>query len=88
MKREDQEVSARTIATSADNDHEVVTSKSVYMKISSDRTTVGFYYSLDMKDWLLTRLFKNDCPSSIWVRSAPDLRSRWSRNGLGQVNSC
>ena len=39
----------------------------VYMKISSDTKTVGFYYSLDKKSWQLIRLFKNDYPASIWV---------------------
>ena len=60
-------VSVRTIGTSDDNNHDVVTSKSVYMKISSDTKTVGFYYSLDKKSWQLIRLFKNDYPASIWV---------------------
>ncbi len=60
-------VSVRTIGTSDDNNHDVVTSKSVYMKISSDTKTVGFYYSLDKKAWQLIRLFKNDYPASIWV---------------------
>ena len=57
-------VSVRTIGTSDDNNHDVVTSKSVYMKISSDTKTVGFYYSLDKKTWQLIRLFKNDYPAS------------------------
>src|SRR5882757_4539572 len=60
-------VSVRTTGTSDDNNHDVVTAKSVYMKISSDTTTVGFYYSLDKKTWQLIRLFKNSYPSSIWV---------------------
>jgi len=60
-------VSVRTIGTSDDNDHDVVTSKGVYMKISSDTKIVGFYYSLDKRTWQLIRLFKNDYPSSIWV---------------------
>ena len=60
-------VSVRTIGTSDDNNHDVVTSKSVYMKISSDTKTVGFYYSLDKKTWQLIRLFKNDYPASIWM---------------------
>jgi hypothetical protein len=42
-------VSVRTIGTSDDNDHDVITEKSVYMKISSDAKIVGFYYSLDAK---------------------------------------
>ena len=60
-------VSVRTIGTSDDNDHDVIPEKSVYMKISSDTTNVGFYYSLDEKNWQLIRLFKNDYPASIWV---------------------
>ena len=60
-------VSVRTMGTSDDNNHDVVTSKSVYMKISSDTKTVGFYYSLDKKTWQLIRLFKNDYPASTWV---------------------
>jgi uncharacterized protein len=60
-------VSVRTTGTSDDNDHDVVTAKSVYMKISSDTKVVGFYYSLDKKTWQLIRLFRNDYPSPIWV---------------------
>lgn len=60
-------VSVRTIGTSDDNDHDVISEKSVYMKISSDTRNVGFYYSLDEKQWQLIRLFKNDYPASIWV---------------------
>ena len=60
-------VTVRTIGTSDDNNHDVVEAKSVHMKISSDATTVGFYYSLDRKSWQLIRLFRNDYPASIWV---------------------
>ena len=60
-------VSVRTTGTSDDNNHDVITEKSVYMKISSDTKTVGFYYSLDKKSWQLIRLFKNDYPESIWM---------------------
>ena len=60
-------VSVRTIGTSDDNDHDVIKEKSVYMKISSDTRNVGFYYSLDKKNWQLIRVFKNDYPASIWV---------------------
>jgi regulation of enolase protein 1 (concanavalin A-like superfamily) len=60
-------VSVRTIGTSDDNNHDVIETKSVYMKISSDTKTVGFYYSLDKKSWQLIRLFKNDYPAAIWV---------------------
>jgi regulation of enolase protein 1 (concanavalin A-like superfamily) len=60
-------VSVRTAGTSDDNDHDVVTAKSVYLKISSDTKTVGFYYSLDNKEWQLIRLFKNEYPQKIWL---------------------
>jgi uncharacterized protein len=60
-------VSVRTTGTSDDNNHEVVTAKSVHMKISSDTKTVAFYYSLDSKEWQLIRLFKNEYPDTIWL---------------------
>jgi regulation of enolase protein 1 (concanavalin A-like superfamily) len=60
-------VTVRTTGTSDDNNHDVVTAKSVYMKISSDTQTVGFYYSPDRNSWQLIRLFKNDYPGRIWL---------------------
>jgi regulation of enolase protein 1 (concanavalin A-like superfamily) len=60
-------VTVRTLGTSDDNNHDVVTAKSVYMKISSDTRTVGFYYALDRNHWQLIRLFKNDYPERIWL---------------------
>jgi regulation of enolase protein 1 (concanavalin A-like superfamily) len=60
-------VSVRTTGTSDDNNHDVVTAKSVYMKISSDTKTVGFYYSLGNDEWQLIRLFKNEYPETIWL---------------------
>jgi hypothetical protein len=60
-------VTVRTTGTSDDNNHDVVTAKTVYMKISSDTQTVGFYYSLDGNSWQLIRLFKNDYPDRIWL---------------------
>jgi uncharacterized protein len=60
-------VSVRTTGTSDDNNHDVVTAKSVYMKISSDTKTVGFYYSLGNDEWQLIRLFKNEYPEKIWL---------------------
>ncbi len=60
-------VSVRTIGTSDDNDHDLVTAKSVYLKISSDTKTIGFYHSLDKKQWELARLYKNEYPATIWL---------------------
>jgi regulation of enolase protein 1 (concanavalin A-like superfamily) len=56
----------RTLETSDDNNHDVVDQPSVYLKISSDTKTVGFYYSIDNENWQLVRVFKNDFPSGIW----------------------
>lgn len=60
-------VTVRTTGTSDDNNHDVVTAASVFMKISSDTKTVGFYYSLDNQQWQLIRLFKNEYPKTMWV---------------------
>ena len=60
-------VTVRTTGTSDDNNHDVVSAASVYMKISSDTTTVGFYYSVDKKQWQLIRLFKNEYPQTLWL---------------------
>ena len=60
-------VSVRTNDTSDDNNHDGVTAPNVWMKISSDTKTVGFYYSTDQKSWQLIRLFKNDYPQKLWV---------------------
>lgn len=37
------------------------------MKISSDTKVVGFYYSIDGKQWQLVRVFKNEYPSEIKI---------------------
>lgn len=66
-RRRTRMVTVRTNGTSDDNNHDVVTAKTVYMKISSDTHTVGFYYSLDRNSWQLIRLFKNDYPDKIWL---------------------
>src|SRR5688572_16295491 len=60
-------VSVRTIETSDDNNHDVITQDSVYLKITSDTKTVGFYYSTDNNNWNLARLYKNNYPETIWV---------------------
>jgi uncharacterized protein len=66
-RRRTRMVTVRTTGTSDDNNHDVVTARSVHMKISSDTRTVGFYYSLDNKSWQLIRLFKNEYPDKIWL---------------------
>lgn len=60
-------VTVRTIGTSDDNNHDVVTAAKVYMKISSDTKTVASYYSLDNKTWQMVRLYKNDYPEKLWL---------------------
>ncbi|WP_022822474.1 DUF1349 domain-containing protein [Hymenobacter norwichensis] len=60
-------VSVRTIGTSDDNNHDLVKQKNVFMKISSDTKTIGFYFSLDGRSWELARLYKNEYPATIWL---------------------
>ena len=60
-------VTVRTIETSDDNNHDAIDSASVYLKISSDTKTIGFYYSLDKDNWQLVRLFHNDFPVELWA---------------------
>ncbi|WP_320051931.1 DUF1349 domain-containing protein [uncultured Acetobacteroides sp.] len=60
-------VSVRTIGTSDDNNHDILTDKSVYLRITSDSKTVGLYYSLDKVTWNLVKVYKNNYPKKIWV---------------------
>ncbi|MCC6724857.1 MAG: DUF1349 domain-containing protein [Saprospiraceae bacterium] len=60
-------VTVKTADFSDDNNHDAVKSDFVYLKISSDTKVVGFYYSLDNKEWQLVRVFKNEYPPVIRV---------------------
>jgi uncharacterized protein len=60
-------VSVRTIETSDDNNHDIITNESVFLKLTSDTKTVGLYYSIDNVTWNLARLYKNNYPDVIWV---------------------
>lgn len=60
-------VTVRTQGTSDDNNHDMVSSNTVYMKISSDTHTIASYYSLDKKQWHMVRLYKNYYPRTIYV---------------------
>ncbi|MDR2948057.1 MAG: DUF1349 domain-containing protein [Prevotella sp.] len=60
-------VSVRTIKTSDDNNHDIVTQPYVYMKISSDTQTIASYYSLDNKNWQMVRLYENNYPTQLWL---------------------
>ncbi len=58
-------VSVRTIGTSDDNNHQAIIGSYVYMRLSSDGTTLGSYFSEDGKTWHLARLYKNDFPEKL-----------------------
>lgn len=60
-------VTVRTIDTTDYNNHDIVDNASVYLKVSSDTKTIGYYYSLGGEGWQLVRLYRNDFPSEIWV---------------------
>lgn len=60
-------VTVKTADFSDDNNHDVVPSPSAYLKISSNTKVIGFYYSVDGKDWQLVRVFKNVYPPQIMV---------------------
>ena len=66
-RRHTRAVTVRTFETSDDNNHDIINSTGVYMKISSDTRTMGFYYSLDKQTWQLVRLFRNDYPCETWI---------------------
>lgn len=58
-------VTVRTVGTSDDNNHQSIPSNTVYMRLSSDGTTLGTYYSEDGKEWHMARLYKNDFPEKL-----------------------
>lgn len=60
-------VTVRTIGTSDDNNHDSITQEEVYMKISSDTKSIGFYYSVDGNTWQLVRLYRNEYPDDIYI---------------------
>lgn len=60
-------VSVRTVGTSDDNNHDVITRDYVFLKISSDTQTIASYYSIDGLDWQLVRLYRNNYPDVIMV---------------------
>ncbi len=60
-------VTVRTSFTSDDNNHDVITQSSVYLKISSNGKMIGFYYSTDNLSWNLARLHRNEYPETIWL---------------------
>lgn len=58
-------VSVRTIGTSDDNNHQAIIGPYVYMRLSSDGTTLGSYFSEDGNIWHMARLYKNDFPKKL-----------------------
>lgn len=60
-------VSVRTIGTSDDNNHQAIIGQYVYMRLSSDGTTLGSYFSEDGKTWRMARLYKNDYPEKLLI---------------------
>lgn len=60
-------VTVRTQGTSDDNNHDVLTAKSAFLRISSDTVTLGFYHSVDGRSWQLARVFRNDYPPRLWL---------------------
>ncbi|MFY8193707.1 MAG: DUF1349 domain-containing protein, partial [Novosphingobium sp.] len=60
-------VTVRTHGTSDDNNPDAVASESVFLKVSSDTTSLAFYYSVDGLSWQLVRVFRNDYPARVWL---------------------
>ncbi len=60
-------VTVKTHNTSDDSNHEPVPQNTVYLKISSDTKTIGFYYSFNNQEWYMARLFKNTYPADIYI---------------------
>ena len=61
-------VSVRTDGTSDDCTHDPHDDvSSIYLKISSNTHTVGCYYSLNGKDWVMVRVSKNCFPQQLFV---------------------
>lgn len=58
-------VTVKTEKVSDDNNHDAVSAKQVFLKISSDTKVVGFYYSVDGQAWQLVRVFKNGYPKKL-----------------------
>lgn len=75
-------VSVRTRGTSDDNNHQQLTSPTVYLRISSDTHTIASYYSLDKKEWQMVRLYENYYPANIWVGVASQCPTAGNCNSI------
>lgn len=61
-------VSVRTMETSDDNNHDTINdSPSLWYKISSDATTMAFYFSVDGERWNLIRTYRNNYPEKVYL---------------------
>ncbi|MDU1891475.1 MAG: DUF1349 domain-containing protein [Dysgonomonas sp.] len=60
-------VTVRTEGSSDDNNHDIIGQDFVYVRISSNVKQIGFYYSLDGKEWNLARIYRNEYPEKIWL---------------------
>ncbi len=60
-------VTVRTNETSDDNNHDAIEKQSVYLKISSDAESIGYYYSTDSISWQLVKVYKNDFSSTTYI---------------------
>lgn len=60
-------VTVRTIDTSDDNNHDIVNTPSVHLRVSSNTRVMGHFYSLDNNLWQLVRLHRNDYAAELWV---------------------
>jgi regulation of enolase protein 1 (concanavalin A-like superfamily) len=60
-------VTVRTHGTSDDNNHDAVTAATVWLKVSSNGESIGYYYSVDNITWQLLRVYKNDFPATVWL---------------------
>ena len=58
-------VTVRTIGTSDDNNRQSILGDTVYMRFSSNGTTIGTYYSKDGKEWHMARLYQNYFPDKL-----------------------
>lgn len=60
-------VTVKTEDSSDDNNHDIISQDYVYLRISSNIKQIGYYYSLDGKDWNLARIYRNEYPAKIWL---------------------
>lgn len=60
-------VTVRTVGDSDDNNHQIVNTKDVWLRLCSDGKRVGNYWSEDGKKWHLVRIYKNIYPDKFHI---------------------